>query len=124
MPALNKVQLIGRLGADPDGKFTPRGSQVCTFNVAVNRRWKNSDGEQKTDTEWFKIEAWDSLARICQDYLHKGSLVYLEGRLRTDRWESEEGITRTLTKVVARELQMLDPANGEPAEPEGQSEDE
>jgi single-strand DNA-binding protein len=115
MPALNKVQLIGYLGKDPETRFTAKGSKVAGFSLAVDRRWKSAEGESKEATDWFNIEAWGRLGEICQQYLHKGSLVYLEGRLRTDRYE-QEGQTRYITKVVASQMQMLDrrPEEDEP----------
>lgn len=106
MPALNRIQLIGYLGRDPETRFTPTGKKVTHFTLGVTERWK-SDGELKEYTEWFNIEAWGRLGEICQEYLHKGSLVYIEGRLRTDRYE-EQGETRYFTKIVALTLQMLD----------------
>lgn len=107
MPYLNRIQLIGRLGKDPELRFTPKGSKVCTFSVAVGRRWKGSGGEDKEATDWFNIEAWGRLGEICKQYLQKGRLVFLEGQLRTDRYE-HEGETRFFTKVVATQMQMLD----------------
>ncbi len=107
MAGLNKIQLIGRLGKSPAARFTPRGSKVCTFSMAVNRRWKDADGQQNEATDWFNIETWGRLADVCQEYLDKGSLVYLEGRLQTDRYE-QDGETQYFTKVIARQLQMLD----------------
>ncbi len=107
MPALNKVQLIGRLGRDPETRFTPTGKKVTTFSLAVSERWKK-EGEVKEYTEWFNVEAWGRLGEICQEYLHKGSLVYIEGRLKTDRYEDKSGETRFFTKVVALRMQMLD----------------
>lgn len=107
MPALNRVQLIGRLGKDPETHFTPTGRKVCAFPVAVSRRWKNSEGEAQEATDWFNIEAWGRLGEVCQEYVHKGSLVYLEGRLQTDRYE-HEGEVRYYTKVVLQQMQMLD----------------
>lgn len=106
MPALNRVQLIGYLGKDPETRFTPTGKKVAHFSVAVTQRWK-SGGESKEYTEWINVEAWGRLGEICQQYLHKGSLVYIEGRLKTDRHE-EKGETRYFTKVVALLMQMLD----------------
>jgi single-strand DNA-binding protein len=106
MAGLNKVQLIGNLGKDPETKFTPKGNTVCSFTVAVSRRWRGADGEQKEATEWFNIEAWGKLGEICQQYLGKGQLVYLEGRLQTDRYEADDQV-RYFTKVVASEMQML-----------------
>jgi single-strand DNA-binding protein len=107
MPALNRVQLIGRLGKDPEGKFTPTGKKVTHFSLAVSNRWKSNTGEMKEYTEWVNIEAWGRLGEVCQEYLKKGSLVYLEGRLKTDRYE-DKGETRYYTKVVALSMQMLD----------------
>lgn len=106
MPALNRVQLIGNLGKDPQSRFTPKGSKVCQFSLAVNRRWR-SDGETKEATDWFNIDAWGRLGEICQEYLHKGSLVFIEGRLQTDRYE-HEGEIRYFTRVIAQQMQMLD----------------
>lgn len=107
MPALNRVQLIGRLGRDPESKFTPTGKKVAHFSLAVSNRWKSADGEMKEYTEWVNIEAWGRLGEICQQYLHKGSLIYLEGRLKTDKYE-DKGETKYYTKVVALLMQMLD----------------
>ena len=107
MPALNRIQLIGWLGRDPDGKFTPTGKQVTHFSLAVTNRWKTRDGETKDYTEWINIEAWGRLGEVCQEYLKKGSLVYIEGRLKTDRYE-DQGENKYYTKVVALQMQMLD----------------
>ena len=107
MPALNRVQLIGNLGKDPEVRYTPTGTKVCTFSMAVNRRWKGRDGNAKEATDWFNIEVWGKLGEVCQQYLHKGSLAFIEGRLQTDRYE-HEGETRYFTKVIARTMQMLD----------------
>lgn len=107
MPGLNRVQLIGNLGRDPETRYTPSGQKVCGFSVAVNRRWKNKEGETQEATDWFNVEAWGRLGEICQSYLKKGSLIYLEGRLQTDRYE-HEGETRYFTKVRASQMQMLD----------------
>ena len=107
MPALNRVQLIGRLGKDPESKFTPTGKKVAHFSLAVTQRWK-SGGESKDYTEWVNVEAWGRLGEVCQEYLKKGSLVYLEGRLKTDKYEDKGGETKYYTKVVALTLQFLD----------------
>ena len=106
MAGLNKIQLIGRLGREPEARFTPRGTKVCSFSLAVNRRWKDGEGESKEATDWFQIETWGRLADICQEYLDKGSLVYLEGRLQIDRVEKDEEV-QYYTKVIARQMQML-----------------
>jgi single-strand DNA-binding protein len=107
MPTLNRVQLIGRLGKDPESKFTPNGNKVAHFSLAVSNRWKDKSGETKESTEWVNIEAWGRLGEVCQEYLKKGSLIYLEGRLKTDKYE-DKGETKYFTKVVALTLQFLD----------------
>jgi single-strand DNA-binding protein len=107
MAALNRVQLIGRLGKDPEGRFIPTGKKVVSFSLAVSERWKSAEGETKERTEWVNIEAWGRLGEVCAQYLHKGSLVYLEGRLKTDKYE-DKGETKYFTKVVALQMQMLD----------------
>jgi len=107
MPALNRVQLIGNLGKDPETRYTPSGKKVCSFSLAVDRRWKTSEGEIKESTDWFNVEAWGHLGETCQEYLSKGRLVYVEGRLHTDRYE-QGGDTRYFTKVVINKMQILD----------------
>lgn len=107
MPALNRVQLIGRLGRDPESKYTPTGKKVTHFSLAVSQRWKTA-GETREYTEWVNIEAWGRLGEVCQEYLKKGSLVYIEGRLKTEKYEDKEGETKYFTKVVALSLQFLD----------------
>jgi single-strand DNA-binding protein len=107
MPALNRVQLIGRLGRDPESKFTPTGKKVVHFSVAVSNRWKDREGDLKETTEWVNVEAWERLGETCQQYLQKGSLVYIEGRLKTDKYE-DRGESKYFTKVVAQTVQFLD----------------
>ncbi len=107
MAALNRVQLIGNLGKDPDARYTPTGKQVVKFSLAVSNRWKK-DGEVKEHTEWVNVEAWGRLAEICNEYLRKGSLVYIEGRLKTDKYQDDSDTTRYFTKVVIQQMQMLD----------------
>ena len=105
---LNKVQLTGRLGADPEMRFTPQGHAVTTFRVASNRSWRSSDGEAHEDTEWFRVVAWNKLAEICNQFLAKGARVYVEGRLQTRQWQDQEGQTRYSTEVIANDMIMLD----------------
>ncbi len=112
MPALNKVQLIGYLGRDPETRSIPSGQKVTTFSLGVTRRWK-SGGENKDATDWFNLECWGRLGEISQQYLKKGSLVYVEGRLRTDKYEDKGGETKYFTKVVALTLQFLDRKSAE-----------
>jgi len=106
MPALNRVQLIGRLGRDPESKYTPTGKGVTDFPIAVSNHWKTREGEARESTEWVNIETWERLAEICDEYLAKGSLVYVEGRLKTDRYE-DKGEIKYFTKVVAQTVQFL-----------------
>lgn len=117
MPGLNRVQLIGYLGKDPETRATPAGKKVCSFSVAVSRRWKNAAGESNESTDWFNVDAWGRLGEICQSYLSKGRLVFVEGRLQTDRVE-HEGDLRFYTKVIASQMQMLDRKPDEPEEVE------
>jgi single-strand DNA-binding protein len=110
--------LIGRLGRDPESRFTPTGKKVAHFSVAISNRWKSKEGEAKETTEWVNIEAWGRLGEVCQEYLKKGSLVYVEGRLRTDKYE-DKGEARYFTKVVAQTVQFLETrgAEGEADQP-------
>ena len=106
MPALNKVQLIGRLGKEPEQRNISKDKAVTLFSVAVDNIWK-SKGETKKSTDWFNVEAWGKLGEICKKYLQKGQLVYVEGALRTDKYE-HEGETKYFTKVIASKMQMLE----------------
>ncbi len=106
MPALNRIQLIGYLGRDPESRFTPSGKRVTHFSLGITQRWKTGD-DSKEATEWVNVEAWDRLAEISHDYLKKGSLVYVEGRLKTDKYE-DNGENKYFTKVVALQMQFLD----------------
>lgn len=105
---LNKVLLIGRLGRDPEMRYTPSGKPVTTFSIATSRSWNTSDGDKHSETEWFNIVAWGSLAEICKQFLTKNRLVYIEGRLQTRHWEDNDGNKRTSTEIVANEMIMLD----------------
>jgi len=104
---LNKVMIIGRLGRDPEMRYTPSGRPVTTFNVVTDRSWNTSDGERHTETEWFNVVAWGNLAEICKQHLIKGQQVYIEGRLQTRRWEDQEGNKRSAVEIVANEMIML-----------------
>jgi single-strand DNA-binding protein len=104
---LNKVMIIGFLGKDPEMRYTPSGRPVTTFNVATSRSWNTSDGERRTETEWFNVVAWGSLAEICNQYLTKGRQVYIDGRLQSRSWEDNEGKRHTSVEVVANEMIML-----------------
>ena len=109
---INKVILIGNLGADPELKYTPSGAAVANFRIATNETWTDASGEKQERTEWHNIVAWRKLAEICGEYLKKGSQVYLEGRLQTRSWEGQDGVKRYTTEVVARDMQMLGARTG------------
>lgn len=104
---LNKVMIIGRLGRDPEMRYTPSGKPVTTYSVATNRSWNSSDGEHHTETEWFNIVAWGSLAEICKQHLTKGQQVYIEGRLQTRYWEDGDHVKHNATEIVASEMIIL-----------------
>src|SRR5437762_1487341 len=109
---LNKVMLIGNLGKDPEMKYTPSGVPVTTFSVAVNRTSRTPEGENREETEWFRVVAWQKLAETCNEYLRKGSKVYIEGRLQTRKWTDQQGQERYTTEVIANEMTMLDSREG------------
>ena len=99
--------IIGRLGRDPEMRYTPSGRPVTTFNVATTRTWNSSDGERHSETEWFNVVAWGSLAEICKEHLTKNQQVYIEGRLQTRSWEDNTGNKRSSTEIVANEMIIL-----------------
>ena len=107
MASLNKVQIIGNLGGDPEMRFTASGDAVANFSVAATRRYTTRDGEQREQTEWFRVVCWRRLAEIAGQYLQKGRQVYIEGRLETRQWQDRDGNTRYTTEVIANEMQML-----------------
>jgi single-strand DNA-binding protein len=105
--------LIGRLGQDPEMRYTPSGRPLTKFQIAANRSWKTADGEKKTETEWFNIVAWGKLAEICNQYLKKGQQVYIDGRLHTRHWEDDDGSKHSAVEVIAQEMIMLDGKSSE-----------
>ncbi|MFT5367490.1 MAG: single-strand DNA-binding protein [Candidatus Latescibacterota bacterium] len=105
---VNKVIILGNVGADPELRYTPGGAAVTNFNIATNESWTDNNSEKQERTEWHRIVVWGRLAEICNQYLRKGSKVYVEGRLQTRSWEGQDGQKRYTTEVVAREMQMLD----------------
>jgi len=105
---LNKIMLIGNLGRDPELQVTSDGTPFTRFSLAVSRNYKTSSGEKREETEWFYIVAWRQLAEICERYLHKGSKVYIEGRLTQRKYTDREGVQRTSVEVIANDMQMLD----------------
>jgi len=107
MASVNKVILVGNLGAEPELRYTPGGKAVATFSLATHEQWTGKEGEKEERTEWHKIVAWARLGEICGEYLHKGSQVYIEGRLQTRNWEDRDGNKRYTTEIVAQTMQML-----------------
>jgi single-strand DNA-binding protein len=106
---INKVILIGNLGADPEIRYTQSGTPVVNFRLATTESWKGQDGQMQEQTEWHNIVAWKRLAEICAEYLAKGSKVYIEGKLQTRKWQDQNGNDRFSTEIVAREMKMLSP---------------
>jgi single-strand DNA-binding protein len=104
---LNKVMIIGKLGRNPEMRYTPSGKAVTSFSVATNRSWVNAEGERRKETEWFNVVAWGNLAEICKKYLTKSQQVYVEGRLQTRGWEDQNGKKHYRTELVANEMIML-----------------
>lgn len=107
MSSINKVILIGRLGKDPEVKYTPSGAPVAKFTLATDEVFKDRSGEQQRRTEWHNIVAWNRLAEICGQYLIKGKQVYIEGSIRSRQWEDQSGNKRTAYEIVARDMKML-----------------
>jgi single-strand DNA-binding protein len=105
--SVNKVILVGRLGRDPETRYTGGGQAVANFSMATDESYKDKNGERQKRTEWHKIVVWSKLAEIAQQYLKKGSLLYLEGRLQTREWQDKEGQKRTTTEIVATNFRML-----------------
>ena len=109
---VNKVILIGNLGADPEIRYTQSGTAVATLRLATTERFKGKDGQMQDQTEWHRVIAWSRLAEICGEYLHKGSKVYIEGRLQTRKWTDQNGNEKYTTEVIARDMKMLSPRGG------------
>ena len=108
MASVNKVILIGNLGRDPEMRYTPSGSAICSLRIATARSWKNKDsGERVEETEWHSVVMYDRLAEVAGEYLRKGRPVYIEGRLKTRKWQDKEGADRYTTEIVAEEMKML-----------------
>jgi single-strand DNA-binding protein len=113
MASVNKVILVGNLGADPESKYLPSGDAVCNIRLATTDRWKDkASGEMKEATEWHRVAFFGRLAEIAGEYLKKGSQVYLEGRIRTRKWQDKEGQDRYSTEIVADQMQMLGSRSG------------
>ena len=113
MNGLNKVQLIGNLGAEPEMRFTPAGAPVTGFNVAVNRSFSGQDGQRQSETQWFSVVAWNKLAESCNRFLVKGSRVYVEGRLHNRSWDGQDGQKHSRWEVIASQVIFLSEKAGE-----------
>lgn len=117
MASLNKMTIIGNLGADPEVRYLDGGAVVATFNVATTEKYTNRNGEKVEQTEWFRVELWNEQAKVAEKYLKKGNSVYVEGRLRTELWTDKEGKERTSLRVRATIMQLLGSPNSERDEP-------
>lgn len=113
MASLNKVQIIGNLGRDPEVRYTPNGAAICNVTIATSRQWKDKNsGDRVEETEWHRVVFYDRLAEIAGEYLKKGRSVYVEGRLKTRKWQDKEGKDNYTTEIVAQEMQMLGGRDG------------
>jgi single-strand DNA-binding protein len=119
MAGLNKVMIIGNLGADPEMRYTANGNAVTTFSVACNRSYGGADGERKEETEWFNVVTWNKLAETCSQFLQKGRRAYVEGRLQTRSWEGQDGQRRYRTEVIANTVLFLDRSQASPMPEDG-----
>lgn len=119
---LNKVILIGNLGKDPEVRFFPNGGSVANVTLATTRRWKDKQsGERKEETEWHRVVFFNKLAEVSAEYLKKGSKIYVEGRIRTQKWQDKDGTDRFTTEIVAEEMHMLDGKGVDKQEPTPQN---
>lgn len=132
MAGVNKVILIGNLGSDPEVRHLSNGSVVANFNIATSESYTNKNGERVTQTEWHRIELWEGLAKVAEQYLKKGQSVYVEGRLRTENWQDSDGNNRTTTRIRGLNMTMLggrssdqsQSGNDSPQQPASQAPDE
>ncbi len=106
--SLNKAQIIGNLGQDPEVRYTPSGAAVCNLSIATTRSWKDKNsGDKVEETEWHRVTLYDKLAEIAGEYLKKGRQVYIEGRLKTRKWQDKDGVDRYTTEIIAEQMLML-----------------
>jgi len=115
MAGVNKVILIGNLGSDPEVRHLSSGSVVANFNIATSESYTNKSGERVTQTEWHRIELWEGLAKVAEQYLKKGNMVYIEGKLRTENWQDNDGNSRTTTRIRATNMSLLGGRNPDAA---------
>lgn len=119
---MNKAILIGRLGSDPETRFTPDGTTVTSFRVATDEQWKNKEGEKCKRTEWHRVVAFRKLGEICGNYLVKGKMVCIEGKIQTRSWDDKDGNRRYVTEIIASNMKMLDSRGQEEADGKSWSE--
>ncbi len=132
MPSLNKVMIIGNVGNEPEMRFIASGKPVTTFSVATNRTYSSAEGERKEETEWLNVVVWNKLAELCNQFLGKGRLVYVEGRMRTRSWDGQDGQKHYRTELIGKQVTFLDksgqpldrsaqpaPESGQPGEKSG-----
>jgi single-strand DNA-binding protein len=113
MASVNKVILIGNLGRDPEVRYTPSGAAICNVTIATSRNWKAKDsGEKMEETEWHRVVFYDRLAEIAGEYLKKGRPVYVEGRLKTRKWQDKDGVEKYTTEIIAEQMQLLGSREG------------
>jgi single-strand DNA-binding protein len=113
MASINKVILIGNLGRDPEVRYTPNGAAICNVTIATSRNWKDKNsGERMEETEWHRVVFYDRLAEIAGEYLKKGRPVYVEGRLKTRKWQDKDGVEKYTTEIIADQMQMLGGRDG------------
>ncbi len=110
---VNRVILVGHLGGDPEMRYTSSGTPVTNFSLATNERWNNQDGERQERTEWHKIVTWSKLADISNQYLTKGQLVFIEGRIQTREWDDRDGNKRRTTEIIASDMRMMSPRSSD-----------
>lgn len=107
MASLNKAQIIGNVGKDPELRYMPNGTACCTLSIATTRSWKDKQGEKQEETEWHRVSFFDKLAEIVGQYVQKGKPVYVEGRLKTKKWQDKEGRDTYTTEIIAEQMQLL-----------------
>ena len=117
MASLNRVTLIGHIGKDPEVRYMPSGEAIANVSLATTEKWKGKDGEKQEKTEWHRVSFFGKLAEIVSEYVKKGSLIYVEGRLQTRKWQDKEGNDKYTTEIVADRMQMLGAKDSKPAEP-------
>lgn len=123
MAGINKVIVVGRLGANPEMRYTNSGMGVCNFNLATSENWVDKQGQKKERTEWHRIVVWGKLGELCNEYLKKGRQTYVEGRLQTRSWDDKNGNKRYTTEIVANTVQFLGPAEQSGATPKSPADD-